>query len=192
MAVSKRLRFEILRRDNHACRYCGATAPDVPLTVDHVVPVALGGSNDPSNLVTACRPCNEGKASIPGDAAVVADVAQDAIRWSQAMSLALTRSVDERRPMFAAIAELGDIWEKYTINGGQDRVPIPIDWHGSLERIWLAGLTHVGVLHRNIELAMGAKIPNDSRWAYFCGICWKQVTELQERARRLLDEGMVE
>lgn len=26
MSVSKRLRFEILRRDNHACRYCGATA----------------------------------------------------------------------------------------------------------------------------------------------------------------------
>ncbi|MEU5976310.1 hypothetical protein [Streptomyces sp. NPDC047315] len=24
MAVSKRLRYEILRRDNHACRYCGA------------------------------------------------------------------------------------------------------------------------------------------------------------------------
>ncbi|AWN05089.1 HNH endonuclease [Gordonia phage Easley] len=40
MAVSKRLRYEILRRDNHTCRYCGATAPDVPLTVDHVVPVS--------------------------------------------------------------------------------------------------------------------------------------------------------
>lgn len=23
MAISKRLRYEILRRDNHACRYCG-------------------------------------------------------------------------------------------------------------------------------------------------------------------------
>ena len=32
MAVSKRLRFEILRRDNHACRYCGQMAPDVKLT----------------------------------------------------------------------------------------------------------------------------------------------------------------
>ena len=30
MAVSKRLRYEILRRDNHTCRYCGASAPDAP------------------------------------------------------------------------------------------------------------------------------------------------------------------
>lgn len=34
MAVSKRTRYEVLRRDNHACRYCGASAPEVKLTVD--------------------------------------------------------------------------------------------------------------------------------------------------------------
>jgi 5-methylcytosine-specific restriction endonuclease McrA len=39
MAVSKRTRYEVLRRDNHACRYCGGIAPDVILTVDHVTPV---------------------------------------------------------------------------------------------------------------------------------------------------------
>ena len=57
MPVSKRLRYEILRRDNHACRYCGGTAPDVVITVDHVVPVALGGSDDAGNLVAACKDC---------------------------------------------------------------------------------------------------------------------------------------
>ena len=35
MAVSKRLRYEILRRDNFACHYCGAAAPDVKLNADH-------------------------------------------------------------------------------------------------------------------------------------------------------------
>lgn len=54
MSVSKRLRFEILRRDNHACRYCGATAAEGPLTIDHVLAVALGGTDEASNLVTAC------------------------------------------------------------------------------------------------------------------------------------------
>ena len=63
MAVTKRVRFEVLRRDNHTCRYCGASAPDTTLTVDHVTPVALGGSHDPSNLVAACKDCNAGKAS---------------------------------------------------------------------------------------------------------------------------------
>lgn len=76
MAVSKRLRYEILRRDSHTCRYCGASAPDVPLRVDHVTPVALGGTDTPANLVTSCEPCNSGKTStiegfvpdVPGDA----------------------------------------------------------------------------------------------------------------------------
>jgi 5-methylcytosine-specific restriction endonuclease McrA len=63
MAVSKRLRYEILRRDNHTCKYCGATAPTVPLRVDHVTPVALGGTDTPDNLVTSCEPCNSGKSS---------------------------------------------------------------------------------------------------------------------------------
>ncbi|MCX4232088.1 HNH endonuclease [Streptomyces ortus] len=63
MAVSKRLRYEILRRDRYTCRYCGASAPEAPLRVDHVTPVALGGTDHPSNLVAACEPCNSGKTS---------------------------------------------------------------------------------------------------------------------------------
>jgi 5-methylcytosine-specific restriction endonuclease McrA len=80
MAVSKRLRYEILRRDNHACRYCGATAPQVKLNVDHVIPTSLGGSNAPTNLVTACADCNSGKTSSMPNAMPVADVDQDTLR----------------------------------------------------------------------------------------------------------------
>lgn len=88
MAVTKRLRFEVLRRDNHTCRYCGAAAPDVELHVDHVVPGALGGSDDPSNLVASCRDCNSGKASTSPDETTVEDVSADAIRWSKAIQSA--------------------------------------------------------------------------------------------------------
>lgn len=80
MAVSKRLRYEILRRDNHACRYCGATAPQVKLNVDHVIPTSLGGSDKADNLVTACSPCNSGKTSSLPNAEHVADVAQETFR----------------------------------------------------------------------------------------------------------------
>lgn len=65
MAVSKRTRFEVLRRDDYTCRYCRST--ENPLTIDHVVPEALGGGNDPSNLVAACRDCNAGKSSTSPD-----------------------------------------------------------------------------------------------------------------------------
>lgn len=84
MAVSKRLRYEILRRDNHACRYCGATAPGVKLNVDHVIPTSLGGSDKPDNLVTACADCNSGKTSSLPDAMPVEDVNQEKFRQAVA------------------------------------------------------------------------------------------------------------
>lgn len=59
--ISKKLRFEMLRRDESTCRYCGRSAPDVELHVDHVVPRAKGGLTISENLVTACADCNLGK-----------------------------------------------------------------------------------------------------------------------------------
>ena len=56
-------RFEVLSRDNFTCQYCGARAPNVQLVVDHVIPVAHGGTNEPANLVAACFACNAGKGS---------------------------------------------------------------------------------------------------------------------------------
>jgi 5-methylcytosine-specific restriction endonuclease McrA len=55
------LRFAILERDAFACRYCGRKPPEVELEVDHLVPRSAGGTDDPSNLVTACFDCNRGK-----------------------------------------------------------------------------------------------------------------------------------
>ena len=51
-------RDEVYARDGHACVYCGARSD---LTLDHVVPLSKGGSNELENLATACRPCNSSK-----------------------------------------------------------------------------------------------------------------------------------
>lgn len=59
--LSKKTRFQVLQRDNFTCQYCGRSAPNVSLEVDHVVPVAKGGTNDIENLVTSCWECNIGK-----------------------------------------------------------------------------------------------------------------------------------
>lgn len=59
--ISKALRFEVFKRDSFKCQYCGAVAPDVLLQVDHIRPVADGGTNDITNLITSCEPCNNGK-----------------------------------------------------------------------------------------------------------------------------------
>jgi len=65
MAISKRVRFEVFKRDRFTCQYCGRRPPDVMLEVDHVVPRVEGGGDEIENLTTSCVPCNRGKAGIP-------------------------------------------------------------------------------------------------------------------------------
>lgn len=65
MAVSVRARFEIFKRDDFSCRYCGRRSPEVVLEVDHVVPASKGGTDDEMNLVTSCWECNRGKSDVP-------------------------------------------------------------------------------------------------------------------------------
>ena len=60
-SLSKRLRFEVFKRDSFRCQYCGATAPEIVLHVDHIDPRAKGGDDDITNLITSCLPCNLGK-----------------------------------------------------------------------------------------------------------------------------------
>jgi hypothetical protein len=59
--ISKKLRFEVFKRDSFACQYCGRQAPNVILHCDHLEPVAEGGASDILNLITSCADCNAGK-----------------------------------------------------------------------------------------------------------------------------------
>lgn len=52
-------RKNILRRDGHRCQYCGRS--DIPLTVDHVLPLSRSGEETWENLVCACVQCNNRK-----------------------------------------------------------------------------------------------------------------------------------
>lgn len=64
--TSQSLRFQVLQESNYTCAYCGGRAPDVVLEVDHIVPRSRGGTNDRSNLVSACFSCNRGKRDAEG------------------------------------------------------------------------------------------------------------------------------
>ena len=67
--VADVVRQRVFERDAYRCRYCGDYHS---LSVDHVIPVSLGGSNDISNLVTCCMWCNSRKgAKTPDQAGMV-------------------------------------------------------------------------------------------------------------------------
>jgi 5-methylcytosine-specific restriction endonuclease McrA len=56
-AYYQRVRKEVLDRDYWTCHYCGQEAT----TVDHVIPISKGGTDEAQNMVAACNPCNSGK-----------------------------------------------------------------------------------------------------------------------------------
>jgi hypothetical protein len=58
------LRWAVLVRDKFTCQYCGRTAPDVKLEVDHVVAREDGGDDVMENLKACCFSCNHGKAAL--------------------------------------------------------------------------------------------------------------------------------
>lgn len=53
-AAWERLRLRVLERDSYICAYCGNEAD----TADHIVAKDNGGTDEMSNLVAACNPCN--------------------------------------------------------------------------------------------------------------------------------------
>lgn len=187
MAVSKRLRFEVLRRDNHACRYCGRPAPGVKLTVDHVIPVALGGSDSPTNLVTACSDCNGGKSSTSPSAAVVANVERDQLRWAQAIEIAAEMQDDQQHEKDANWSAFARAWESWASvwRPSVKVAPLPDNWKHSIEALRTSGLPS-RMWPDIIEAAMTVPGVQD-HFRYCCGIAWRRVREIQERAREIIE-----
>lgn len=121
-STGKRLRFEIMKRDGFKCRYCGATAATVLLHIDHVVPVAEGGSSDPANLVTACVDCNGGKSRIPLDESQLPEQepTSDMLEHAEQMRAYLD-AVKERESAFGEMADYAEsLWKErvsHYVNG---------------------------------------------------------------------------
>lgn len=189
MALSKRLRFEILNRDGHTCRYCGGQPPDVVLTVDHVLPTALGGADDPSNLCAACRDCNAGKSSVKPGGPVVEQVARDAERWARAIALVSTDYDCRASDADSELEQFDYEWLLWHSNFDGKPLPRPDDWRESVVA-WLGrGLTMEAII-RHIPKAMGARLKGgpDAAWRYFCGINWNVITQFDEQATSMVRE----
>lgn len=186
--VSKRLRFEIFRRDNHACRYCGAMAPEVTLTIDHVTPVALGGTSEPTNLVTACADCNGGKSSTSPTSEIVDDVAQDALRWADAVKRAAALAKADK----AAATKYRNAFKRQWMShswGKNDQYtnPMPSEWQQSIESFRQAGLP-IEELKDAVDVACNnGYIKMENVFRYMCGVSWKKIERIRDIAASLIE-----
>lgn len=61
---SQNERTAVYNKSEGRCAICGKFVPFESFTVDHIIPLAKGGSNDMSNLQCACKTCNRIKQDI--------------------------------------------------------------------------------------------------------------------------------
>ena len=54
----EKIRKTIIKRDGKKCKICGSRRQ---LEIDHINPIAMGGTNDLNNLQVLCRHCNRSK-----------------------------------------------------------------------------------------------------------------------------------
>ena len=172
-AISKKVRFDIFKRDLFTCQYCGAHPPKVILHVDHIVPVAEGGGNEDTNLITACDTCNLGKSATP-----LTEV-PDSLQKRAA-------DVSERESQIkgysAVMAKMrarieGESWEVAEIFMDHfGDTGIRRDWFSSVKTF----VEKIGVHEcmRAMEKAASKRPHSKGQcfW-YFCGICWNVVRE---------------
>lgn len=117
-SVGKTLRFEVLKRDSFKCQYCGATAPEVVLHVDHIEAVANGGSNDITNLITACDGCNLGKSDRALDDNAAIRKSRNQLEELQERREQLEMMMEWRKGLRdlhdETVQNLSDYWTAYT------------------------------------------------------------------------------
>lgn len=59
--ISGAVQQKVWVADGCKCMFCGAKMGNSQLTIDHFTPLEMGGKNDQSNYLSACRKCNKNK-----------------------------------------------------------------------------------------------------------------------------------
>lgn len=169
--IGKKLRFEVFKRDGFTCAYCGATPPSVILQVDHIHPVADGGTNDSDNLITSCQPCNIGKganllskipATLQQKAAMIKEQEEQLKAYYEVIKEQKERIDDE-------MWQIADIIDPGSSVSGMDR-----GWLRSI-KYFLQNLGFYQV-EDAAEIAISRfRYGGKKTFLYFCGICHNKI-----------------
>ena len=175
--LSKRTRFEVFKRDDFRCAYCGASPPDALLHADHIIPVVDGGENKFSNLVTACERCNLGKGPRP-----LADSAHPLVTPE---SIEATK---ERKAQIDRYRKHIREWADAKLAAENDEVAIVAEaFMGKPGFTWqqegapearnqvLGFIRRLGVKRVREAAAISLRREARDQFRYFCGCCWTMI-----------------
>jgi hypothetical protein len=163
--LSKKLRFDLFKRDSFQCVYCGNKPPNVLLEIDHIIPHSKGGKDTIENLVTSCFDCNRGKSNkelteVPS--AISSDLSKEKlmqyriyIEYVKELNLLKNEEID----IVCAVYE--------RFNTGYT----PSEhFRATISEF----ISKIGVEKTCFAMENACKRMNNSKYMlkYFCGICW--------------------
>lgn len=178
MPLSRRLRFEVFRRDLFTCRYCGQRPPDVVLECDHVIPVSRGGVDDIDNLCTSCFDCNRGKTNVELESPIpeIGELAR--LAAIQEMNERAQLLVDQQRATAYyqdAMDSLIDTVTTWWTESGGDPSHVA---RRTIVVFLTRGLT-LARIRDAIDATSGRWGRSYRAWTYFCGVCWTMIRRLE-------------
>jgi hypothetical protein len=179
MTLSVRKRFEVFKRDDFTCRYCGRKSPDVILEVDHIVPRADGGSDDEMNLLTSCWECNSGKSDKPLSEVMTGEDPHD-------HAIALLERERQLREYNAVLAEsrarreaqAWDLWQFWENDPRANQMAKrDLSWF-----INALQLCPAEIIRGFMDKAITIGYVDDLRWVKACVRNWRQDQEIARNA----------
>lgn len=171
--ISKKLRFEIFKRDGFRCAYCGNNPPTVTLEIDHIEPFSKGGACDINNYITACFDCNRGKKDIPLDkipSKLIDNLESLKVQEEQLKEYKkFIRKIERRQKKdIEDVAKIySDSFENYVLTDSFKTKSL---------KPFLKKLPKHEVIEA-MEIATGKIHNSNGAVKYFCGICWSKINE---------------
>jgi len=178
--LSVRTRFEVFKRDRFTCAYCGRTPPTVVLEVDHILPVAMGGTGESHNLITSCWDCNHGKADRP-----LSDVPKPLVD-QLTFEVEARQQLEEYNAYLMEVREneqeearkIGVYWNDYIL-AAEERGKWTFNRDRLRSIVTFLRRLPIAEIYDAVDIAFGRKPPRYDRdeqtFKFFCGVCWKKI-----------------
>lgn len=179
MAISKKTRFEVFKRDAFTCQYCGRTPPAITLEIDHMTPKSKGGENAINNYITACFDCNRGKGKrkLTDLPAPLKDKLPK-----------LKEKYDQLKAYNEYLKGEGIFYDKSicriqkTFNEEFPEQNLPARLSPNTIRHFLKNLPISEVEDAMVKACSSMHSPRDTV-RYFCGICWNAIRDQKEELK---------
>ncbi|MCK5610983.1 HNH endonuclease [Candidatus Pacearchaeota archaeon] len=173
-SLSKKIRFEVFKRDGFVCQYCGNSPPSIILEVDHIKPVKDGGENEIDNLLTSCFDCNRGKG------ATRLEILPDTLDHKRQLLEEKREQLEQyekliaskRRALNRKVSKLEHMFEEVYEHTWKEMYKKTI-------RDFLEVLPYEEV---ESAVAIACDRITDPRGStkYICGICWNKIRDIQD------------